>query len=51
MKQTDYFILIKNYLDEEDTDNFMEGLNRIPEIVVAAEVNPGKLKSKENLVF
>lgn len=51
MKKTDYFILIRNYLDEEDLENFMEGLNKIPEVVVAAEVDPGKLKSKENLIF
>jgi len=51
MKRVDYFILIKNYLDEEDMESFLDGINKIPEVVVAAEVNPEKLKSKENLIF
>lgn len=51
MKQVDYFILIRNFIDEEDLDSFIDGLNKLPEVVVAAEVNPEKLKSKENLIF
>ncbi len=51
MKKVDYFILIRNFLDEEETEGLLTGLNRIPEVVVAAEVNPVKLKSKENLIF
>lgn len=51
MKNVDYFILIRNFMDQEDFDYLLGGLNRIPEVVVAAEVDPGKLKSKENLIF
>jgi len=51
MKNVDYFILIRNFIDQEDLDHMLGGINRIPEVVVAAEVDPGKLKSKENLIF
>ena len=51
MKTVDYFIVIKNYVDEEDLLNFITGLNKIPEVQVAVEVDPQKLKSKENLIF
>lgn len=51
MKRVDYFIIIKNYIDPEDLDSFIEGINKLPEVVVAVEVNPEKLKSKENLIF
>ncbi|WP_207428427.1 IPExxxVDY family protein [Pedobacter sp. SYSU D00535] len=51
MKQVDYFILIRNYIDDEDLTHFIDGLNKLPEVVVAVEVNPEKLKSKENLIF
>jgi hypothetical protein len=51
MKTVDFFIIIKNFIDEEDLDSFISGLNKIPEVQVAAEVDPKKLKSKENLIF
>ena len=51
MKRVDYFILIRNFIDDEDLNHLLEGLNKLPEIVVAVEVNPEKLKSKENLIF
>lgn len=51
MKTADYFILIRNFIDEEDLENFISGLNKIPEVQVAAEVDAKKLKSKENLIF
>jgi len=51
MKSADYFIMIKNFIDREDLDNFLSGLNRIPEVQAAIEVDPKKLKSKENLIF
>ena len=51
MKKVDYFILIRNYFDPEELEGFIEGINKIQEVVVAAEVNPEKLKSKENLIF
>ncbi|TZF82246.1 IPExxxVDY family protein [Pedobacter sp. BS3] len=51
MKTADFFILILNYIDDEDFDTFMNGLAAIPEVVAAVEVDPKKLKSKENLIF
>jgi len=51
MKKVDYFILIKNFIDKEDLNHLIEGINKLPEVVVAAEVDPEKLKSKENLIF
>ena len=51
MKETDYFMLLRNYLDEEDIEYILAGLKSINEIQVATEINPVKLKSKENLIF
>lgn len=51
MKKVDFFLLIRNYIDDEDLRKLINGLNRIPEVLVAAEVDPKKLKSKENLIF
>lgn len=51
MKKVDFFLLIRNYIDEEDLKEILSGLNKIPEVLVAAEVDPKKLKSKENLIF
>jgi hypothetical protein len=51
MKTVDYFLLIRNFIDKEDLQSVISGLNRIGEVLVAAEVDPKKLKSKENLVF
>lgn len=51
MKQVDFFLLIHNYIDSGELKEVIAGLNRIPEVAVAAEVDPKKLKSKENLIF
>jgi hypothetical protein len=51
MKKVDFFLLIQNYIDSEDLKRIIYGLNKIPEVLVAAEVDPKKLKSKENLIF
>jgi hypothetical protein len=51
MKETDYFMLLKNYSDEEELEFILAGLKSIKEIQVAVEINPAKLKSKENLIF
>ena len=44
-------MLIKEFIDDEDLDFFLEGLKKIEDIQAAVEVNPKKLKSKENLIF
>ena len=51
MNKTDYFLMIKNYIDEEDLDRLLSGLNKIPEIVAAVKIDPKKIKSRENLLF
>lgn len=51
MKKVDFFLLIQNYIHEEDLKEIINGLNKIPEVLVAVEVEPKKLKSKENLIF
>jgi hypothetical protein len=51
MRKTDYFIMIKNYIDSDDLDALISALNKIPEIVAAVKIDPKKLKSRENLLF
>ncbi|MEJ7780343.1 MAG: IPExxxVDY family protein [Daejeonella sp.] len=51
MNKVDFFLLIRNYIDREDVKGIISGLNKITEVLVAAEVDPKKLKSKENLIF
>jgi hypothetical protein len=51
MKKYDYFLLIKNYIDENDLDNLVSSLNKIPEVMAAVKIDPKKIKSRENLLF
>ena len=51
MKKVDFFLLIQNYIHADDLKGIINGLNKIPEVLVAVEVDPKKLKSKENLIF
>lgn len=51
MKKADYFLMIKNYIDDNDLDNLISALNKIPEIVAAVKIDPKKIKSRENLLF
>ena len=51
MKKADYFLLIKNYIDENDLDSLISNLNKITEIVTAIKIDPKKIKSRENLLF
>lgn len=51
MKEVDYFIIIKEFIDEEDMDLFLSQLKTIKEIQAVVELNPEKIKSKENLIF
>ena len=51
MKKVDFFLLIQTYIDPEELRQVISRLNRIPEVTVAAEVDPKKLKSKENLII
>src|ERR1700712_2802599 len=51
MRKADYFLMIKNYIDDNDLDNLISALNKIPEIVAAVKIDPKKIKSRENLLF
>ncbi len=51
MKKVDFFILIRNYIDDDSLEYLISRINKIPEVLVATEVDPKKLKSKENLIF
>jgi hypothetical protein len=51
MRKTDYFLMIKNYIDDTELDSLVFSLNKIPEIVAAVKIDPKKLKSRENLLF
>jgi len=51
MRKADYFILIKNYIDDHDLESLISSLNKIPEIVAAVKIDPKKIKSRENLLF
>jgi hypothetical protein len=51
MRKADYFLMIRNYIDDADLEQLITGLNRIPEIVAAVKIDPKKIKSRENLLF
>ena len=51
MRKADYFLMIRNYIDDEDLEKMLTALNRIPEIVAAVKIDPKKIKSRENLLF
>jgi hypothetical protein len=51
MRRADYFLMIKNYIDDDDLEKLATALNRIPEIVAAVKIDPKKIKSRENLLF
>lgn len=51
MREVDYFIIIKEFIDEEDLQLFLTRLKLVKDIQAAVEINPERLKSKENLLF
>jgi len=51
MRNVDYFMLIRNFIDDEDLAFIQERIASIPDVLVATEISPEKLKSKENLIF
>ena len=51
LDKVDYFMVIKQYLHQEDLNYLLSGLNKLPDIQVAAKIDPYKLKSKENLIL
>ncbi|MEC3880655.1 IPExxxVDY family protein [Parapedobacter sp. 10938] len=51
MRYSDYFLLIRNFIDEEDLTELLDHIVAIADVVAASEISPEKLKSKENLIF
>ena len=51
MSRADFFFMIKNHIEEQDIDKLVSALNKIPEVVAAAKIDPKKIKSRENLLF
>ncbi|GAB2694865.1 hypothetical protein GCM10027037_18020 [Mucilaginibacter koreensis] len=51
MRQADYFLMIRNYIDTNDLNEIISGLNTLPEIISAIKIDPKKIKSNENLLF
>ncbi|MGF1922593.1 MAG: IPExxxVDY family protein [Bacteroidia bacterium] len=51
MNKVDFFMIIQQFLAKEDLDFILGRLNKLTDIQVAAQINPLKLKSKENLVM
>ncbi|QJD95792.1 IPExxxVDY family protein [Mucilaginibacter robiniae] len=51
MREIDYFLMIRNYIDEGDLNYLLSALNRIQEIITAVKIEPKKIKSHENLLF
>ncbi|PWK76614.1 hypothetical protein LX99_03481 [Mucilaginibacter oryzae] len=51
IKSADYFLMIRNYIDDNELDAIVSSLNKIPEVVAAVKIDPKKIKSRENLLF
>ncbi|RZK39354.1 MAG: IPExxxVDY family protein [Pedobacter sp.] len=51
MNKVDFFIIIQQFISKEDLDFILTRINKLTDIQVAAQINPLKLKSKENLVM
>lgn len=51
MRKADYFLMIKNHIGNDEPDQLISTINKIPEIVAAVKIDPKKIKSRENLLF
>lgn len=51
MNKVDFFMIIQGYMDKEELSMIISKLNKLPDIQVAAQIDPLKLKSHENLVI
>ncbi|SEN80309.1 hypothetical protein SAMN05216436_12241 [bacterium A37T11] len=51
MRGADYFFLIRNFIDDENFATLHHAISGIKDVLTATEIEPHKLKSKENLVF
>lgn len=51
LKGSDFFIIIKDFIDDEDLNLFVQTVKSIRDVLAIVELDPSKLKSKENLIF
>lgn len=51
LKAADYFVIIKDFIDDEDLSSFANAIKSIRDVQAIVELDPIKLKSKENLIF
>jgi thioredoxin-related protein len=51
MRKVDYFIMIRNYIADDELEKLVTDLNKIQEIVAAVKIDPKKIKSRENLLL
>lgn len=51
MNKVDFFMIIHQYIDKEDLNFILTRLNKLPDIQIATQIDPLKLKSRENLVM
>jgi len=49
LKHMDYFILIHGAINEKKSQTFINKIKEIPQILMANEINPDKIKSANNL--
>jgi hypothetical protein len=46
IKSADYFLMIRNYIDDNELDTIISSLNKIPEIVAAVKIDQNKITGK-----
>jgi len=51
MNKVDFFMIIHQYIDNEDLNYLLNGLNKLADIQVAAQIDQHKLRSRENLIM
>ena len=51
MNKVDFFMVIQQFITKEELNLILSRLNKLPDIQVAAQIDPYKLKSKENLIM
>ena len=50
-KQADYLLMIKGNMTEEEKKEMMKKIKEITNVLTVFDIDPDKLKSKQNLIF
>lgn len=50
-QSVDFFLIIGGIYDEVDTEQLMDKLRLVQDIIAVFEIDPNRLKSKQNLLF